>query len=1058
MENPAAACPVYTASSFRFGLVTMSQLLIQTYLSDLSRLKTASGVETEQVIRPAFRRLLEHWARAEDLIFVEELEYNTPQKTKVYPDGTILHALRVPHGYWEAKDTADDLDDEIRGKTAKGYPQDNIIYENSEWAVLIQDRREADRCRMDDVQQLKALVGRFFEWERPEIAEFRKAVEQFQVDLPAVLKALRSKIDDAYETNANFQSAAVHFLEQAKKSINPSIGEADVREMLIQHILTEEIFSHVFNDADFHHENNVAKALYALEAKFFTGGVKRDTLRALEPYYAAIRANAAKITAHTEKQTFLKVIYERFYKVYNPKAADRLGVVYTPNEIVRFIIQGADWLCQQHFTKSLIERNVEVLDPATGTGTFICELLEHFRGQPQALDYKYRNELHANEVAILPYYVANLNIEATYAAIKGSFIEFPHLCFVDTLDNTAGLGIRAGYQHEFFGAMSEENVERIRRQNARKISIIIGNPPYNVGQLNELNDNKNRQYPTIDKYIRQSYVKRSSAQKTALYDMYTRFFRWATDRLHENGVLAFVTNRSFIDKRAFDGFRKTVANEFQDIYVLDLGGDVRDNPKLSGTTHNVFGIQTGVAISFFVKDARRKGCNIHYARRPEYETALDKLAFLGSTDPSAILYQPIKPDEDGTWLNKSSSDWKALLPTADKSTKRAKKPTQERAIFSQFSTGIMSGRDEWVYDTSSARLNAKMTYFRKEFEKAVATGKPNEKAIKWSRNLKRKLGSASTKRDSLFEQVLFRPFVTKEIWLSKVLVDELGAMMSSFKGENRVIAFLCVSSANALSALVSDRPVDYGLLKAGNGGTQCLFRYRYTKDGDQVDNVTDWALNKFHKAYGKSGNLRPARSTEAKESPAAKYPARTITKEDIFNYVYAVLHDPVYKIEYAAELRKSFPRLPFKEDFWRWSDWGAELMRLHLGFNSAEPWSMNRIDLAPEPTLKGANVPKTILRSDPAGGRVLLDSITTLENIPSAAWKYKLGNRSAIDWVLDQLKEKKSRDPVIVARQFNSYRFSEEKERAIELLGRVVRVSIATSAIEEEMGTAGTGP
>jgi predicted helicase len=586
----------------------MSQLLIQTYLSDLNRLKMTSGVATEQVIRPAFRRLLDHWARAEGLVFVEELEYATPLKTKVYPDGTILHALRVPHGYWEAKDTADDLDEEIRKKTASGYPQDNIVYENSETAVLIQDRREVTRCLMDDAQALGRLVGLFFAWERPEIAEFRKAVSQFQTDLPAVLAALRSKIDDAYAGNAAFQRAAVAFLEQAKKSINPSIGEADVREMLIQHILTEEIFSYVFNEADFHRENNIAQALYALEAKFFTGGVKRDTLRALEPYYTAIRSNAAKITAHTEKQTFLKVIYEGFYKIYNPKAADRLGVVYTPNEIVRFMVQGADWLCQHHFGKSLIERDVEILDPATGTGTFICELLEHFRGQRQKLAYKYRNELHANEVAILPYYVANLNIEATNAAIKGEFVEFPHLCFVDTLDNTAGLGIRAGHQHDLFGAMSEENVERIRRQNRRKISVVIGNPPYNVGQLNELNNNKNRSYPTIDKYIRSSYVARSAAQKTAVYDMYARFFRWATDRLHNCGILAFVTNRSFIDKRTFDGFRKTVVEEFQDIHLVDLGGDVRDNPKLSGTTHNVFGIQTGVAISFFVKNAGRKGC------------------------------------------------------------------------------------------------------------------------------------------------------------------------------------------------------------------------------------------------------------------------------------------------------------------------------------------------------------------------------------------------------------------------------------------------------------------
>jgi len=218
---------------------------------------------------------------------------------------------------------------------------------------------------------------------------------------------------------AAFRAASKRFLTHAQETINPSLTDADVREMLIQHILTEEIFAHVFNDSDFHRLNNIARELYALEGAFITGGVKRDTLRSLEPYYAAIRKNAAQITSHQEKQTFLKVIYENFYKVYNPKAADRLGVVYTPHEIVRFMIEGADWLCDKHFGRTLIDRDVEILDPATGTGTFICELIEHFRGQPAKLAHKYREELHANEVAILPYYVANLNIEATYAAVAG---------------------------------------------------------------------------------------------------------------------------------------------------------------------------------------------------------------------------------------------------------------------------------------------------------------------------------------------------------------------------------------------------------------------------------------------------------------------------------------------------------------------------------------------------------------------------------------------------------------------------------------------------------------
>lgn len=282
---------------------------------------------------------------------------------------------------------------------------------------------------------------------------------------------------------------------------------------------------------------------------------KRQTLKQLEPYYAAIRSTASKIPSHAEKQTFLKVIYENFYKVYNPKAADRLGVIYTPNEIVRFMIESADWLCQKHFAKNLIDSGVEILDPATGTGTFICELLEHFRGRREKLAHKYAEELHCNEVAILPYYVANLNIEATYAAITHQYAEFPNLCFVDTLDNVAGLrahSIAAG-QHfgDLFGAVSEENVARIKRQNRKHISVVIGNPPYNANQLAEDEDNKNREYPFIDKRIKETYIAKSSARKTKLYDMYARFFRWASDRVDENGSshslatpLLFTSSRS----------------------------------------------------------------------------------------------------------------------------------------------------------------------------------------------------------------------------------------------------------------------------------------------------------------------------------------------------------------------------------------------------------------------------------------------------------------------------------------------------------------------------------
>jgi predicted helicase len=549
----------------------VSQLLINQYLNRLAKLRQITGADRETQVRAAFQRLLEDWGESQKLTFVGEYDYIGPARNVCRVDGVLLQSLRAPFGWWEAKDTKDDLQEEIVKKLRKGYPQDNIIFEDGRHAILIQNRRQLEPVSIEDTAGLEAMLKQFFSYEPEANRRFRKAIDQFKTDLPAVLTELRGRIETAYADNPPFVQAARDFLAHAKETINPTITDADIREMLIQHILTEDIFARVFNESEFHRENNVAKALYGLENLFFRGEVKKATLAALEPYYAEINATAAQIGSHQEKQRFLKAIYENFYKVYNPKAADRLGVVYTPNEIVRFMIESADWLCERHFGRNLIDRDVEILDPATGTGTFIVELLEHFRGQPEKLKKKYREELHANEVAILPYYVANLNIEATYAAITGQYAEFPNLCFVDTLDNVAALGTYKGYQHDMLGALSDENVERVRRQNRRKISVIIGNPPYNAWQENYNQRNANRPYKRVDERIKETYVKEGTAQnKNSVYDMYTRFIRWASDRVAEDGVIAFIVGRKPLAKGAYDGFRKVAVREFAEIWAVDL--------------------------------------------------------------------------------------------------------------------------------------------------------------------------------------------------------------------------------------------------------------------------------------------------------------------------------------------------------------------------------------------------------------------------------------------------------------------------------------------------------
>ncbi len=971
----------------------------------------------------------------------------------------------MPLGYWEAKDEDDDLDAEIEKKLRKGYPQDNIIFEDSREAVLIQNRRRVLRCKVTDEKELLRLLTLFFGYEREEIADFRKAVQQFQHDMPAVLGALREKISDAYKGNRKFKVRAALFLRHAQRTINPSVSDSDIREMLIQHILTEQIFSHVFNESDFHKNNNIARQLYALEEEFFTGSIKKDTLRGLEPYYATIRSTAALITSHTEKQQFLRVIYENFYKIYDRKKADRLGVVYTPSDIVRFIVDGADHLTQKHFGKGLIDRGVQILDPAAGTGTFVCELLERFRGQPAKLTWKYANEIHANEVAILPYYVANLNIEATYSQITNKYAEFPSLCFVDTLDNVQGLGIRRGHQHDLLAALSDKNVKRVQRQNRAKISVVLGNPPYNANQQNENDNNKNRTYPHIDRLIKNSYIKQSSAQKTKLYDMYTRFFRWATDRLGDEGVIAFISNNSFVKKANYDGFRKITAEQFCDVYIIDFKGDARTSGeprKREGD--NIFenAIKVGIAISFLVRNSSKASCAIHYAAVNDYAKLDEKQAFIAGKTLGDIAFETIKPDSKHNWVGLVENDWDAFPPIASKATKGAKTTAQIRAIFKDYALGISTNRDEWVYGFAKGDVEAKAKALIQAYDRLPVSSTAYPNTLKWSRNLKRRHKAARHEKFdvNLIRKANYRPFVPRWLYQSSLFVDEMGGADRLFPigKANQAICFSDVGSRTGTCVLAVNDPADLHFGAAIDAYQQVPL-YRFSSNGERIDNITDWALRLFEKTYGTTGLLSPSRADishsnfdkeiKPKRGGRAAKGQRKLTKESIFNYVYAVLYDPSYRHRYALNLRREFPRIPFYKDFWTWSDWGRDLMALHIGFESVTPWPLKRIDMPSKEKL-ATQPPKVLLKASKDKKSVHVDSITTLSNVPPEAWTFQLGNRSALAWVLEQHKEKKPKDSIIAA-SFNNYHLADVKDSLITLIGKICHVSVETVKITNLM-------
>ena len=1052
---------------------------IEHYYAAKQDLIDYGGSDSELNIRPAFQNCLDAYCgdHRERLRLVPEL----PVPSGVVPDGTVKDTLRMARGYWEAKDSHDDLDAEITRKFDRGYPRDNIIFEDSRTAVLIQNREEAMRADMSRTGDLHRIIRRFLNYELPQIEEFREAQRQFKADLPAVLENLREAVEEAEAENDEYRAAAASFLELCRQSISPDVSDADVREMLLQHTLTKDIFLRVFAEDQFHRENDIARRLDGLEHTFFTGDVRRQAIDRLRAYYGAIGRAADDIADYAEKQGFLKAVYEDFYKAYNPAAADRLGVVYTPNEVVDFIVRGADHLLQKHFGRRLADDNVQILDPATGTGTFVTSLIDYL--PEDRLEYKYLHEIHANEVAILPYYIANLNIEYTYRERTGRYLEFPNLCFVDTLDNMdwQGAGATGGAvqrQSAFnLGGLSTENWMRVQEQNEKTISVIIGNPPYNANQQNENDNNKNREYPEIDRRISETYIAESTAQKTKQYDMYKRFIRWASDRLADDGIIAFVTNRAYLDTRQDDGFRKMASREFTDIYVLDLGSDVRRNPKISGTTHNVFGIQTGVAIGFFVRDKAELGeCNIHYARREDAELAFEKLAYLSDARLDGIAFEDITPDQKGNWLNQSNSEFQELMPLANRQTKLAKRIEEEQAVFGLYSMGVVTNRDEWVYDFDAIGLSAKVRALIHEYEDKRAEHGGSDVSndvlgttIKWTRDLKRqlRLDKPNTYQRASVRQTNFRPFVRKSLYFNQNLNEMQYQLPEVFPqggdDENRVISF-CVNS-KTFYALAADRVVDLHF----TGDTQCLPLYRYTPEGERVSNITEWGIRRINDHYRK----------EWGKDFDKTYPDG-IGAEDVFAYTYAVLHDPVYLHDYATDLLREFPRLPLYHEFDIWARMGRELLDLHVGFESAEPYPLERVEKSPSPkpssvrettapagyatTERGlsspspstgegrgeSEPPRARLRAYKERGIIVLDDQTSLAGVPPDAWRYRLGNRSALEWVLDQYKEKKPRDPTIRER-FDTYRFADHKERVIDLLKRVCTVSVKTMETVDDM-------
>lgn len=1002
---------------------------IRGYYQEVESLRQAGAVH-EGATAPAFASLLRHCAgQFPHLRLIEQYPLPRLNRRPLRVDGVIVDSFMLRLGVWEAKDNQDDLQREIPKKFAAGYPKDNILFQSPERLILWQNGRETFDVDMRQPEALIEGLQQFFGYQPPAYAQWQEAVIGFKDKVQELGQALLAIIAQERLKNPGFVAAFEGFFQLCRDAVNPNLSVRAVEEMLIQHVLTERIFRKVFNNPDFVAKNVIAreieKVIAALTARSFS---REQFLRGLDHCYRALEITAATIEDYREKQSFLNAVYEQFFQGFAIDVADTHGIVYTPQPLVDFMVRSVAELLQREFGRSLSDRGVHLLDPFVGTGNFITRILREI--DPVALKEKYAEALHCNELLLLPYYIASLNIEHAYFEATSDYQPFEGLCLVDTFE------LAEDRQHAF-GFLTAENTERVNQQKAAPIFVIIGNPPYNAGQVNENDNNKNRKYPVVDRWVAERYAAGSKAtNKNALSDPYVKAFAWATERLRKQpqGMIAFVTNNGFLEGIAFDGMRKRLAEEFSSIYLLDLGGNVRKNPKLSGTTHNVFGIQVGVCITFLVKKELPEPTRIYYARTDEFWRKEEKYKFLEQQDHYAnVEWREIQPDKKETWLTEGlQADFESFAALGSKEQKANTQET-EGVIFRIFSNGVKTNRDTWVYNFSAIELISHVqrmieTYNDHVLKWKSLTEKPkiddfvsyDDRKISWSRDLKLDLERckfAEFHKDKI-RNSLYRPFSKKSLFFDRVMNEEVYVFPSIFpdvssEQENRVICLPSIGGRTGYWCICTNIIPNLSIITVD--ANQCFPFYTYSEDGqNRRENISDWALDAFRQHYRDS----------------------SIDKWAIFHYVYGLLHHPAYRQKYAANLRRELPRIPYAPDFWVFCHAGQELAALHVDYEQQPEYPLKRIYAPGQP--QDWQVRK--MRLNPDKTALIYNDGLTLTGIPAEAFDYRLGNRSALDWVIEQYQVKTDPRSGII----NDPNRPDDPHYILRLIAQVIQVSVET--------------
>ncbi len=859
------------------------------------------------------------------------------------------------------------------------------------------------------------------------------------------------------QNNQREIQAFANFVDELRDDLNDQITNDEVIEMLAQHLITKPVFDALFDKYSFASKNPVSQAMQSVLDTLQEHRLDKEA-DTLEKFYNSVKLRAEKIDDAAAKQKIVLELYDKFFRNAFPKMAEKLGIVYTPIEVVDFIIHSINDVLQQEFGETLGSKGVHILDPFTGTGTFITRLLQSGLIAPKDLPYKYKNEIHANEIVLLAYYIAAINIEAVYhGLVGGEYQPFDGICLTDTFRLN---------EHDMISQLLADNSARRKRQQQLDIRVIMGNPPYSAGQKNENDNAANVEYPYLEGKIRSTYAANSKATlQKSIYDSYIMAIRWASDRIGNRGVIGYVTNGGWIESNSTDGMRKCLAEEFSNLYIFHLRGNQRTQGEMSRKEGGkIFGggSRSPIAISVLVKnpDAKEHG-KIYFHDIGDYLTREQKLEIISDFKSikgieSAGGWARITPNEHNDWLKQRDNSFDDFIAIGNK------KSNVVKTIFENYSQGILTSRDAWCYNSSKKKVEENISNMIDFYSKQVKSWEDSfakssfkdfinndSKKISWSGNLK----SAAEKGKKIsfsHENIvsgLYRPFMKQWFYYSRDLnerVYQMPQIIPSAGCKNLIIMITGTGISGGFSALMTDTIPNFHSMDTGQHFPLKLYDMSRVEDVGLFkrqeadinhctkDGITDAGLLYF----------------------TANYPSEKITKEDIFYYIYGLLHSEEYRERYADNLSKQLPRIPCvsnSEDFWLFSKAGHALSDLHIGYETVRPYDV-QIDAGnKKPADLGTNkycVTKMKFAKKGDKTTVIYNNYITIKNIPVEAFEYIVNGKPALEWVMERQGVKTDKDSGII-NDANLYAIETvgDPTYPLKLFQRVITVSLETLKI-----------